>query len=155
MRRTSIVLITLVILAVSLTFTPISATAQSSNTYTASDITDLILVTGQSNVRGSQSEYDPSLDAPHPRVLAFTTTRVANAYSSGGTWQQADLHQAWDVDGWHPGNDSLNDATRPPYNNFAFHFARTLAESDPDKVVGIVIASAPGEGIQHLSLIHI
>ena len=149
MRRTSIVLITLVILAVSLTFTPISATAQSSNTYTASDITDLILVTGQSNVRGSQSEYDPSLDAPHPRVLAFTTTRVANAYSSGGTWQQADLHQAWDVDGWHPGNDSLNDATRPPYNNFAFHFARTLAESDPDKVVGIVIASAPGEGIQH------
>ena len=64
-------------------------------------------------------------------------------------WQQADLHQAWDIDGWHPGNGSLADPSRQPYNNFAFHFARTLAESDPDKVVGIVIASAPGEGIQH------
>ena len=114
-----------------------------------SDITDLILVTGQSNVRGSQTDYDPTVDGTHPRVFAFTTTRETDAYSTGGTWQLADLHQAWDVDGWHPGNGSLNDSSRTPYNNFAFHFAKTLADSDPDKVVGIVIASAPGEGIQH------
>lgn len=116
---------------------------------TPADITDLILVTGQSNVRGSQTDYDPTVDGTHPRVFAFNTTRVTDAYSTGGTWQLADLHQAWDVDGWHPGNGSLNDSSRTPYNNFAFHFAKTLADSDPTKVVGIVIASAPGEGIQH------
>ena len=147
MRKTA--LTNVVILAATLVLTPFSATAQPANTYSAADITDLILVTGQSNVRGSLTEYDPTLDAAHPRVLAFTTSREQNAYSSGGVWQQADLHQAWDIDGWHPGNGSLADPSRQPYNNFAFHFARTLAESDPDKVVGIVIASAPGEGIQH------
>jgi len=150
MRR--VTLLEFVILAASLVLMPFYATAQPANAYTAADITDLILVTGQSNVRASETDYDPSLDAPHPRVFAFTTARVRNAYASGGIWQQADLHQAWDIDGWHPGNGSLNafnDPPRRPYNNFAFHFAKTLAESDPDKVVGIVIASAPGEGIQH------
>ena len=149
MRNTTLLKLSPVILSALLALTPFSAAAQPANHYAATDITDLILVTGQSNVRASQSDYDPSLDSPHPRVFAFTTTRVANAYASGGIWQQADLHQAWDVDGWHPGNGSLNDPSRRPYNNFAFHFARTLAASDPDKVVGIVIASAPGEGIQH------
>ena len=103
MRKTA--LTNVVILAATLVLTPFPATAQPANTYSAADITDLILVTGQSNVRGSLTEYDPTLDAAHPRVLAFTTSREQNAYSSGGVWQQADLHQAWDIDGWHPGND--------------------------------------------------
>ena len=114
----------------------------------ADTITDLILVTGQSNVRGSQTEYDPALDITHNRILAFT---------SAGIWETADLHQAWDVDGWHPGNGSLNPycladpncEARTPYNNFAFHFAKTIVEADPDRVVGLIIASAPGEGIAH------
>ena len=130
--------------AIALCLSPLLALAQS-----IEDITDLILVTGQSNVRGSQTDYDPTLDATHPRVFAFTTTKVQNAYSTGGTWQLADLHQAWDVDGWHPGNGSINDPARSPYNNFAFSFAKKVAESDPSRIVGIVIASAPGEGIQH------
>lgn len=116
---------------------------------TVSDITDLILVTGQSNVRGSLTDYDPVLDSSHPRIFAFTTIKQLNAYSAGGTWQRADLHQAWDVDGWHPGNGSLSDASRQPYNHFAFHFAKSLVESDSTKIVGLVIVAAPGEGIQH------
>ena len=105
-----------------------------------SDITDLILVTGQSNVRGSQTAYSASLDVPDLRVFAYTDSN---------DWEVSDLHQAWDVDGWHPGNGSLADNARSPYNNFAFHFAKTIVENDPDKIVGIIIASAPGEGIQH------
>jgi len=107
---------------------------------TAADITDLILVTGQSNVTGSQSAYDPSLDQVDLRVFAYTDTN---------DWEVADLHQAWDADGWHPGNGSLADTSRTPYNNFAFHFAKTVVKNDPDRVVGVIIASAPGEGIAH------
>lgn len=118
----------------------LAITANGVSAQTASDITDLILVTGQSNAQGSLTDYDPTIDTVHPRVLAFT---------SDGTWQQADLHQAWDVNDWHPGNGSLADPTRTPYNNFAFHFAKSVAEADPTRVVGIVVASAPGEGIQH------
>ena len=105
-----------------------------------SDITDLILITGQSNLRGSQTAYDASIDSVDVRVFAYTDTN---------DWEVADLHQAWDVDGWHPGNGSLTDSTRSPYNNFAFHFAKTVVENDPSRVVGFVMASAPGEGIQH------
>ena len=105
-----------------------------------SDITDLILVTGQSNVRGSQTLSNTTDDSVDLRVFAYTDS---------DDWEVADLHQAWDVDGWHPGNGSLTDANREPYNNFAFHFAKTVVENDPSRVVGIVVASAPGEGIQH------
>ncbi len=107
---------------------------------TADDITDLLLVTGQSNVQGSQTTYDASLDAVHPRVFAYTSNDI---------WEVADLHQAWDVNGWHPGNGSISNPDNEPYNHFAFHAARTIVEQDPARVVGIVIASAPGEGIQH------
>ena len=118
----------------------VGLTSQLSHAQSVSDITDLILVTGQSNVRGSQTDYDPALDSVDLRVFAYTDTN---------DWEVADLHQAWDVDGWHPGNGSLTDSTRSPYNNFAFHFAKTVVENDPSRVVGFVIASAPGEGIQH------
>ena len=105
-----------------------------------SDITDLILITGQSNVRGSQTQSNATDDSVDLCVFAYTDS---------DDWEVADLHQAWDVDGWHPGNGSLTDANREPYNNFAFHFAKTVVENDPSRVVGIVVASAPGERIQH------
>ena len=116
------------------------------NTQPSSGITDLILVTGQSNVTGSQTESDPpvnipvGIDAPHPRIFAYTDKN---------NWEVADLRQAWDIDGWNPGNDALTDTTRPHYNNFAFHFAKKVVENDPDRIVGLIIAGQPGEGIQH------
>ena len=129
---------TLLVLAIStgLIFTSSRVQAQ----LTAADITDVILITGQSNVTGSQTEYNPALDAIDQRVFAYTSANV---------WEVADLHQAWDVDDHHPGNASLTDSSRSPYNHFGFHFARTVVQNDPSRVVGIIIASAPGEGIQH------
>ena len=129
------ILLRIATLSAALTLTSPLAQAQS-----ISDITDLILVTGQSNVTGSLTAYDPSLDSIDLRVFAYTDS---------DDWEVADLHQAWDVDGWHPGNGSLADSSRTPYNNFAFHFAKTIVENDPDRVVGFIIASAPGEGIKH------
>ena len=116
------------------------AAGSNAATLQPSDITDLILVTGQSNVTGSQTAYDPGPDAVHPRVFAYT---------SNDDWEVADLHQAWDVGGWHPGNGSIQDPSRSPYNSFAFHFAKTVVQNDPDRVVGLIIAGAPGKGILH------
>ena len=60
------------------------------------DITDVVLVTGQSNVLGSMTSFDAQLDRPHERVFAWTDDG----------WQLADLHQVWDRNG-HPGNFSV------------------------------------------------
>ena len=103
-------------------------------------LTDLILITGQSNVRASGTVYNAQIDTPHPQVWAFT---------SAGIWEQADLHQAWDVNDWQPGNGSLTDSSRQPYNNFALHLGKAIVESDPSRIVGFVLASAPGKGIGH------
>ena len=43
----------------------------------------------------------------------------------------------------------IRDSSRTPYNNFAFHFAKTVVQNDPSRVVGIIVAGAPGEGIKH------
>ena len=102
--------------------------------YTVADITDLILVTGQSNALGADTSFDPVLDSPHQRVFAFT--------ESG--WATADLHQVWDL-GWFPRGNIGGD----PSNNFAFHVAKEMAYRQPDRVIGFVLASAPGEGIDH------
>jgi hypothetical protein len=105
---------------------------------TLADITDVILVTGQSNVLGSMTAYDPGLDQPDQRVFAWT--------SAG--WQTADLHQVWDRNG-HPGNFSKENPNRRPYNNFAFHFGKALAQSGSGRVPAFIVASAPGKGISH------
>ena len=76
------------------------------------DVTEVIVVTGQSNALGSQTAFDEVLDAPHERVFAYTDDG----------WQIADLHLVWD-DNEHPGNKSLNNSFRRPYNNLAFQFA--------------------------------
>lgn len=98
----------------------------------AAAITDLVLVTGQSNALGSDTSFDVHLDTPHQRAFAFTETG----------WQVADLNQVWDL-GWHPRNDPDTD----PSNNFGFHFARTVAARRPDRVVGFILVTAPGAAI--------
>jgi len=100
---------------------------------TAADITDLILVTGQSNALGAETTYDQSLDAPGNSVFAFTQHG----------WQIADLNQVWDL-GWHPRNNPETD----PSNNFSLHFGKSLTARDPSRVVGFILATAPGAKIE-------
>jgi len=104
---------------------------------TVNDITDVVLVTGQSNVLGSGTEdgYNRGLDQPHNRVLAYT--------NSG--WQEADLFQAWDRF-QHPGNQASTKGIAPN-NSFAFHFGKTLASRDPSRVVAFIVVPSPGKGI--------
>lgn len=97
-------------------------------------ITDLILVTGQSNALGAGTQYDPALDSGHQQVFAFT--------DSG--WRVADLRQVWDL-GWHPRTDPNTD----PGNNFALHFGVQLVRHDRARVVGFILATAPGQPISH------
>ena len=108
--------------------------AASSGSYRASDITDLVLLTGQSNALGANTDYDASLDSPHPQVFAFTDTG----------WKRADLHQIWDR-GWHPRNDPQTD----PSNNLLLHFGKRLVTRDGRRVVGFILVSAPGAAISN------
>lgn len=122
-------------------FTPASPTVSSepesgrtaNRPVTAADITDLILVTGQSNALGAGTTYDRSADAPSDSVFAFTEQG----------WQIADLNQVWDL-GYHPRNDPETE----PSNNFSLHFGKSLAARDPSRVVGFVLATAPGAKIE-------
>lgn len=97
-------------------------------------ITDLVLVTGQSNALGTQTSFDSALDQPVDRLYAFTDNG----------WQLASLRQVWDL-GWHPRTDMGTD----PHNNFGFHFGKNVVAVDNRRVVGIVLVTAPGEGISH------
>ncbi len=103
-------------------------------------ITDVVLVTGQSNALGAetviqeQGTYNESLDTPVHRVYAYTNTG----------WTIAGLRQIWDL-GWYPRADIASD----PANNFAFHFAKALVRSDANKVIGLIMVTAPGESISH------
>ena len=100
------------------------------------DITDLFFLTGQSNAASLETAFDESLDAPSERVFAFTDIG----------WQMADLHQFWEPD--LPGNHSLTVPDREPYNNISFQVAKSIAAKS-DRVVGIVMLTAPGQGISH------
>lgn len=104
-----------------------------------SEITDLILITGQSNTLGNNTTVDYSLDSPHPRVLAYTNEG----------WQMAELYQHWD-DGGHPGIGDRS-ALDKIHNNFALHFGKRLAALDENIVVGIVLVAEPGMGIRNWS----
>lgn len=99
-------------------------------------ITDLIFLTGQSNAASLVTKYDVELDSPDQRVLAFTDQG----------WKIADLHQFWDKG--IPGNFSADNSEREPYNNIIFQVGKALAKS-ADRRVGIVMLTAPGEGISH------
>ncbi len=96
-------------------------------------ITDLVLITGQSNALGSQTTYDAELDQPVEGFYAYTDQG----------WQQASLRQVWDL-GWHPAKGLGDD----PHNNFGFHFGKQVV-ANSTRTVGIVLVTAPGEGINH------
>jgi len=97
-------------------------------------ITDVLLVTGQSNALGSETAFDPVLDQPVDRFYAYTDLG----------WQPASLRQVWDL-GSHP----LMGLGDDPHNNFGFHFGKSLLQQRDDRVVGIILLTAPGEGISH------
>lgn len=97
-------------------------------------ITDLILVTGQSNALGAGTDFDGTLDAPHQRVYAFTDQG----------WRVANLNQVWDLN-WFPRTSPDTD----PSNNFSFHFGKRLASARADRTVGIILVTAPGKAIKH------
>jgi len=103
-------------------------------------ITDLVLVTGQSNALGAQTSwldplsFDEDLDSPVRRVYAHTNHG----------WSVAGLRQIWDRN-WYPRGDIAGN----PANNFTFHFAKHIVRKDPNAVVGIILITAPGESIQH------
>ena len=103
---------------------------------TPADITDLILVTGQSNALGAQSAFDATLDSPHEQVFAFTDQG----------WQKADLHQVWDLGNFPRGNPG-----EEPNNNLSLHMAKEIARRHGDRVVGFVLVTAPGQSITHWS----
>ncbi len=105
--------------------------------YQPSDITDLIILTGQSNAAALRTAFDAALDGGHERLFAF---------AEDGQWEVADLHQAWDAS--MPGNFSDTVEGQEPYNNLVFQIGKSIAERS-DRVVGIILVSAPGEGISH------
>ena len=100
----------------------------------AAAITDVVLITGQSNALGSETDFDPELDQPVDNFYAYTDKG----------WEPASLRQVWDL-GWHPARGLGDD----PHNNFGFHFGKTIASQRSDRVVGIILVTAPGEGISH------
>ena len=107
-----------------------------------SDITDLILITGQSNAQGDGTTVDlAGADRPDNRVFAYT---------DDNGWQVADLRQHWDgpLEPRHPGRNALLFANNTPHNNFALHFAKALVSLDPQRVVGFVLVTSPGAGIR-------
>ncbi len=105
---------------------------------TVDDITEVIVVTGQSNVAAAETDFDAFLDQPHQRVFAYTDDG----------WQIADLHQVWDLHGA-PGNFSTTTPDRDPLNSFAFHFGKRVAEQTRDRVPAFIVAAASGRGIAH------
>jgi len=100
----------------------------------AARITDVVLITGQSNTLGSETAFDPVLDQPVENFYAYTNNG----------WEPASLRQVWDL-GTHPMLGLGDD----PHNNFGFHFGKTIVAQRSDRVVGIILVSAPGEGISH------
>jgi len=110
---------------------------QSDNTLQPGDITDLIILTGQTNATATETAYDSLLDAGHERVFAF---------GDDLQWREADLRQNWD--NHFPGNHSVENPDRDPYNNLVFQVGKAIANKS-DRVVGIIMLTAPGEGISH------
>ena len=108
-------------------------TAPANTTPFPGDITDVILVTGQSNALGADTDFDALLDSPVDRAFAFTNEG----------WAKADLRQVWDLN-WHPRGDPATD----PSNNFGFHFAKKVAERRSHRMVGFILVTAPGAPIE-------
>jgi len=99
-----------------------------------------------------KAEIDPVEDTRPDIDWSLLTPQAGDitdlVYNANGQWSVSDLHNAWDGN-WAPGNGSLQDDTRQPHNNFVFHFGKVVAERDSSRVIGYVVASAPGKGIAH------
>ncbi len=131
---------------------PTTSSAQCGFTPTIGNITDIVLATGQSNLIGPDTEVAAEIgafdkvvkfnppDEPHPQVFAWTVDpRNGNA---GLGWKVANLTQSWHDT--NPGSGGLAN------NNFAFHFAKQVAErSSTCRVVGIIMVGEGGKGISH------
>ena len=115
-----------------------SVSAATSGDITVNDITDIVLVTGQSNVLASGTGYDAWLDLPDSQVFAYTNNG----------WQMADLHQVWDRF-QHPGVDALKIPGKDPVNSFAFHFGKALVNRDVSRVAAFIVVPGPGKGISN------
>lgn len=126
--------------------------SQCTGTATPDNITDVILATGQSNLIGPDTTVAATLDnfgkvvefrrpdKPHPYVFAWTVDPDNN--NAGLGWQIADLTQSW-----HDTNPGVGGIAR---NNFAFHFAKQVADrSSTCRIIGIVMVAEGGRGISH------
>lgn len=129
-----------------------NSTSPCSAPATPNDITDVILATGQSNLIGPDTAVAASIDRfgkvtefyppdkPHPQVFAWTVDPGSN--NAGTGWKVASLTQSW-----HDTNPGVGGIAT---NNFAFHFAKQVADrSSTCKVIGIVMVSEGGKGIAH------
>ncbi len=90
-------------------------------------ITDVIIMTGQSNALATHSrlELDSVDDEPNPAVYA---------YNADKGWEVAALNQNW-YRYWPIGWESAN------RNNAAFHAAKEIVKHDPSRVVGIILVA--------------
>ncbi len=102
-----------------------------------SDITDIIVLTGQGNAAGVETDYDPALDTGNENLFAF---------NEDGQWRPADLNQFWD--GNLPSNYATADNGREPFNNLVFQIGKSLT-AQTNRVVGIILVTAPGAGIRN------
>lgn len=102
-----------------------------------SDITDIIVLTGQGNAAGVETRYDPALDTGNENLFAF---------NEDGQWRAANLNQFWD--GNLPSNYASADNGRQPYNNLVFQIGKSLT-TQTDRVVGVILVTAPGAGIRN------
>ena len=103
----------------------------------ASDITDIIVLTGQGNAAGVETDYDATLDAGNENLFAF---------NEDGQWRQANLYQFWDEN--LPSNYASVANGLEPFNNLVFQIGKSLT-SQSDRVVGIILVTAPGAGIRN------
>jgi len=102
---------------------------------TPQDITDIIVLTGQSNALATHSRYESNnhKDMSDHRVFAYTDDKG---------WQMAMLRQywyrAWPI-GW---EDS------PTRNNALLHAAKEIVRQEPSRVVGIILVAEGNRKIE-------
>lgn len=130
---------------------PVSTSA-CTGTPSPSDITDIILATGQSNLIGPDTTVAATLDQfgkvvefqqpdqPHPYVFAWNVDPANN--NAGVGWRIASLTQSW-----HKTNPGVGGIA---HNNLAFHFAKQVANrASTCKVIGLVMMAEGGKGISY------
>ena len=97
------------------------------------DITDVVLVAGQSNALADGTVPDEVLDAPHKRVFVWT-------YDEG--WKVASLKtQIWFKRG-SPKNGGMGQLSP------GFRIAKSIAQKDPKRVVGLIPTGVAGMSIK-------